>query len=135
VIAELKQLHDLEVIEPTDASKLSKEAKQAALEYLMFLKENRSGKIKGMGCANGRKQRIYAAKEDASSPTVAIEALMLPCVIDAKAGRKVGNVDVPGAFMQADQDELVHVRLQGKMSELLVQLDPELYRPYIQTEN
>lgn len=77
----------------------------------MFLKKKRSGRIKGRGCADGRKQRAYTNKEDASSPTVAIEALMLSCVIDAKEGRDVATVDIPGAFMQADMDDLVHMRL------------------------
>jgi Reverse transcriptase (RNA-dependent DNA polymerase) len=44
-------------------------------------------------------------------------------------------VDIPGAFMQADMDELVHMRLEGTMAELLVKLDPKLYRKYIQTIN
>ena len=36
--------------------------------------------------------------------------------------------------MQADMDELVHVRLHGKMAELLLEIDPELYTPYITYE-
>ena len=37
--------------------------------------------------------------------------------------------------MQADMDELVHMRLEGTMAELLVKLDPKLYRKYVQTVN
>lgn len=58
------------------------EDKRKALGYLMFLKEKRCGKIKGRGCAGGRKQRLYKAKEETSSPTVRIESRMLSCVID-----------------------------------------------------
>jgi hypothetical protein len=38
VLTELKQLHDRTVIAPKDATKLSREDKQASLQYLMFLK-------------------------------------------------------------------------------------------------
>jgi len=45
--------------------------------------------------------------------------------------RDIATIDIPGAFMQADmEDEVVHLCLHGKMAELLVQLDPKLYRKY-----
>ena len=47
----------------------------------------------------------------------------------------VAMVDIPGAFMQAEMDETVHVRMKGKMAELLVKLDPKLYRKHVQIEN
>jgi hypothetical protein len=43
--------------------------------------------------------------------------------------------DIPGAFMQADMDEVVHMKLEGQMAELLVQLDPKLYRKYLHNNN
>ena len=100
----------------------------------MFLKKKRCGRIKGRGCADGRKQRSYINKEDASAPTVAIEALMLSCAIDAKEERDVATVDIPGAFLHADMDDLVHMKFEGKMAELLVKLDPKLYRKFVQVE-
>jgi hypothetical protein len=135
VLKELKQLHDHTVIAPKDAAKLSREDKQASLQYLMFLKKKQTGVIKARGCADGRKQRPYTAKEDASSPTVAIKLVMLSCLIDTKEHRDVATVDIPGAFMQADMEDLVHMKLEGKMAELLVKLDPKLYRKYVQTHN
>ena len=39
-----------------------------------------------------------------------------------------------GAFMQADMDEVVHMKLEGQMAELLVRIDPKLYRKHVQTE-
>jgi hypothetical protein len=106
---EMQQIHDRKVMAVTKASELTHEQKKQALAYLMFLKRKRCGKIKGRGCADGRKQRLYTAKEDATSPTVATEAVFLTAVIDAREGREVALLDVPGAFMQADMDELVHV--------------------------
>ena len=80
----------------------------------MFLKKKRDGSVKGRGCADGRKQRATTLKEDASSLTVAIEAVMLSCVIDALERRNVATVDIPGAFLQAEMDELVHIDSGGK---------------------
>jgi len=107
----------------------------ASLRYLMYLKKKRCGRIKGRGCADGRKQRLNTSKEDASSPTVAIESVMLSCTIDAKEKRDVATCDIPGAFLQADMDELVHVRLEGTMAELMARLDPKLYRKYVLIEH
>jgi hypothetical protein len=109
--------------------------KKAALEYLLFLKKKRCGKIKGQGCADGRKQREHTSKEDASSPTVLVKALMLSCLIDAKEKQNAATVEIPGAFMQANMNKLVHMRLEGTMAKLLVRLDPKLYRKYVQTIN
>jgi hypothetical protein len=66
---------------------------------------------------------------------VSIEALLLTCAIDAKEGRDVATIDIPGAFMQADMDdEVIHVRLQGRMAMLMVEIDPT-YKKYIGKEN
>jgi hypothetical protein len=98
----------------------------------MYLNQKRCGRIKGRGCADGRKQRLYKTKkEETSSPTVSTEALLLTSLIDAGEERKVVTVDIPGAFMHADMDELVHMRLSGPMAELLVRVDPAKYRKYI----
>jgi hypothetical protein len=134
VQAEMQQLHDRNVIEPKCANALSREERRSALRYLMFLKKKRCGRVKGRGCADGRSQRAYISKEDASAPTVAIESVMLSCVIDAAEHRDVATVDIPGAFMQADMDDTVHVKLEGKMVDLLVKIEPKLYRKYVLIE-
>jgi hypothetical protein len=131
---EMLQLHERKVMEPKHATELSHEQKREALAYLMFLKRKRCGKIKGRGCADGRKQRAYIAREDAASPTVATESVFLTMVIDALEGRDVAVLDVPGAFMQADMDELVHVRFTGKMVDLLMEIDQNMYGPCIVKE-
>jgi hypothetical protein len=50
--------------------------------------------------AGGNKQRDYISKEDASSPTIATEAVLLSCIIDAEEGRDVTVIDIPNAFIQ-----------------------------------
>jgi hypothetical protein len=131
---EMKQLHDRKTIRPRHSRDLTLADKRKALGYLMFIKEKRDGTIKARGCADGRKQRLYKTKEETSSPTVRTESLMLSCVIDAKERRNVLTCDVPGAFMQVDIDEVVHVRLEGPLAELLAKVDPTLYTEYLVTE-
>ena len=55
----------------------------------MFLKRNRSAKMKGRGCADGRPQRNYITKEESSATTVSVYALIGFCVMDALDDRKV----------------------------------------------
>jgi hypothetical protein len=131
---EMLQLHDHKVMAPKHAKELSPEQKQEALAYLMFLKQKRCGKSKGRGCADGRKQRAYTAREDAASPTVATESIFLMAVIDALEGRDVAIIDVPGTFMQADMDELMHVCFTGKMLDLLLEIDTDMYGPCVVQE-
>ena len=136
VIKELKQLHDLKVIVPIDSKAMTREEKSKALQYLMFLKKKRCGRIKGRGCADGRKQRTYLSKEETSSPTVATESVYLSCVIDADEGRDVAIVDIPGAFLHADMNELIYMRIDGDMARMLIDIDPDTYTQYAnKTEN
>ena len=117
--SEMQQLHDRKLIKPKPSTEITREQKRQALAYLMFLKRKRCGRVKGRGCADGRKQRAYTAREDATSPTVSVEAIFLTAVIDAYERREVAIIDLPGAFMQADMDEeLVHVRIAEKMVDL-----------------
>jgi hypothetical protein len=69
---------------------------------------------------------LYTNKEDTSSPTVAIESVFITSVIDAHENQDVATIDVPGAFMQADMDDVVHMKLEGTMAELLIKLAPDV---------
>ena len=124
IMKELKQIVYRKVMEGRKSGKLTTAQKKAALKYLMFLKQKRCGKIKGRGCADGRKQRLYKSKEDTTSPTITTEALFLTCLTDAIENRYVVTCDVPGAFMHSDIDELVHLKLEGEIAELLIKVDP-----------
>ena len=131
---EMRQLHDRGVMIPVQRETLTLEQRKEALAYLMFLKRKRCGKVKGRGCADGRKQRAYIAKEEATAPTVSTEAVFLTAIIDALENREVAVLDVPGAFMQADIDELVHVRFTGEMVNMLLHIDYDKYKDYVVTE-
>jgi hypothetical protein len=55
VVAEMRQLDERGVIEPKSPQMLTASEKHRSLQYLMFLKKKRCGRIKGRGCADGRK--------------------------------------------------------------------------------
>ena len=97
----------------------------------MFMKEKRDGTIKAWGCTDSRQQPIYTQKEEASSPTVSLEAIMLSCSIDAKEERYMAVTNIPGAFLHADMKGTVHMILGGTIAKLIVKLEPKIYRKCI----
>ena len=103
----------------------------------MFLKQKRDGTIKGRTVAGGNKQRDFISKEDASSPTVATESVLLTCIIDAEEGRDVAIIDIPNAFIQTkveDEKDQVLIRVRGILADMLVEIAPDVYGPYVSTD-
>ena len=43
----------------------------------------------------------------------------------------MATVDIPGAFMQADMVGVVHMKLEGKIADLLAEVEPDLYKRYM----
>jgi hypothetical protein len=62
---------------------------------------------------------------------VSIEASLISSTIDAHEEWDVATIDIPGAFMQAEMDELVHMKLEGTMVELLGKIDRAMYRKFV----
>ena len=60
--------------------------------------------------------------------------MFLTAVINALESWEVVVLDVPGTFMQADIDELVHVRFMGEMVSMLLHINNDMYKDYIVTE-
>jgi hypothetical protein len=134
VISEMQQLHNMECMEPKATQMLSCEEKIVSLRYLMFLKQKRCRRIKGRECADGHKHRLYKTKAETSALTVAIKSMFLTSVVDAKEGRHVISLEIPGAFMQTDIDELIHVRLECAMVLLRAKVNPCLCTEYLSKE-
>ena len=55
-------------------------------------------------------------------------------VVGAWENRKVAVLDVPGAFMQVDMDELVHMCFRGEMVDKLLEINHDLYSSYVTEE-
>ena len=100
----------------------------------MYLKEKKNRKVKGRGCSDGWSQRLYTNKIKTSSPTAALTAIMLTCMIDVFEKRDVATVAIPGVFLQTkmpQEEKDVHVILDGRMAELLAKIAPETYQEYV----
>ena len=114
--------------EPLVASKLTRDEKRDTLESLLFITEKRARRIKSRKFAMGSKQRTYVGydKSAGSSPTVTTKGLMLTCRVDNFEGQKIAIVDVGTAFLHADNDKEILMKLRCKIVELLVQLEPTM---------
>jgi len=131
VLKEIKKLHTQQALMPCSSNRMSHEERKKALRYLMFLKEKQDGTIKARGCADSRLQRVYTNKEDTSSPTISIEAMMLSCTINEKENRYIVVSDIQGALLHAVMQDNVHMLLEGTVAEMIVKLDPTIYRKHI----
>ena len=60
--------------------------------------------------------------------------MFLTAVINTLENREVAVLDAPGAFMQADIDELVHMRFTGEMVNMLLHIDYDMYKDYVVIE-
>jgi hypothetical protein len=137
VHSEMKQLHFRDTFKPMHHHELTEDQKKTVLESHMFLKQKRDGKIKGRTVAGGNKQRDFISKEDSSSPTVSIEAVLLSCIIDAEEGRDVAVIDIPNAFIQTrieDEKDMAIIKIRGVLMDMLLEIAPEVYGPYVTTD-
>ena len=135
--SEMKQLHMRDTFKPMHYRELNEAQKKSVLESHMFLKEKRDGKVKGRTVAGGNKQRDFISKEDASSPTVSTEAVLLTSIIDAEEGRDVAVIDIPNAFIQTkieDEKDMAIIRIRGVLVDMLLEIAPDFYGPYVTTD-
>ncbi len=135
ITSELGKLHNMQTFVPVHRSELTDEEHKRAVGSLMFLKEKRDQSIRGRMVADGRKQRETARKGDAASPTVCVESIFITAAIEAFERRDVATVDLPSAYLHAENDETVHMKLHGRLAELMGRVEPSLYRKYITTDS
>jgi len=57
--------------------------------------------------------------------------MVLSCARDAKENRYVVVSDISGAFLHADMEDNVHMLLEGTVAEMILKLDPTIYRKHI----
>ena len=121
--------------EPMDASKLSYQERKYALDSMLFITEKRNSDVKARNVVIGIKNRTYDRynKSNGSYPTVNTDSVFLTGVVDAHERRAVAILDIQNGFLHSENDEYVLMLLRGKLSELLVKVDPSLYRKYIIT--
>uniref|UniRef100_A0A7S1FVK9 Uncharacterized protein n=1 Tax=Corethron hystrix TaxID=216773 RepID=A0A7S1FVK9_9STRA len=108
VITEFTKMHMFDTFIPRHKSDLTVEEQKEALHTIIFLKHKQDGELRGQTCTDRSTQRGQYDKEDATSPTVYVELVMLISSIDAKEKRDVAVVNIPSAFLQAHMDDVVY---------------------------
>jgi hypothetical protein len=84
-----------------------------------------------------KQERDYISKEDASSPTIATEAILLSCIINAKEERDVTVINIPNAFIQTRveaEEDMAIIKIRGVLVDILIQIAPDLYKSYVMTD-
>ena len=130
VSTELEKLHNRDTFKPVNHRSISKKEYEKVLESHLFLKQKCDESIKGRMVAGGNKQRGTIDREDAASPTAALESVLMTSTIDAAEERDVAVINIPNAFIQTriknDEDKVV-LRLRGQLADLLMRT----YQKYI----
>ena len=112
IMKEYQQLDNLGVFKPLMSNKINKKQKLNALNAIDLIKQKRCGKIKGRTVADGGKKRDTYSKSEVYSPALSLEGFFATLAIDAKEERHIAVADIPEAFLKADMDDLVIVKLQ-----------------------
>ena len=97
------------------------------MREITLIKEKWSGKIKGRVCVDGRSQRAYIKKEEAASPTVSMEALMVQLTNDAFEELAIAIFDAPRAYLNADipYEKFVLLKLEDEFLDIVCESNPE----------
>jgi len=107
----------------------------------MLLSEKIDGTVKGRCVYEGSKTRPYFTKEEITSPTASAEGIFITATINAHEERDVMTADIPNAFIQAslenlkNGDEKAIMKVTGMLVNLLVQVAPHVYGPFVVFEN
>jgi hypothetical protein len=111
----MKQLHWQNSIKPMHWKSLTADQHKKVLESHIFVERKQDGILKSQQVAGSNKQQGYILKEDASSPTVSAEAVMLMCVVDANENRDVAIVNIPNTFVHTvveDKQDREFIRIR-----------------------
>ena len=57
------------------------------------------------------------------------------CAIIALEGRDAATVDLPGFFIQTEQDEVIMLRLTGAVALILTEADPDKWKKHLRKED
>jgi hypothetical protein len=130
LMKEFAQFKDMDVMEALDPDLLTKEQIQQALNMVNIIQEKRdhtpeNPHLKFRGCADGSKQRGQYSKEETTSPTNGVDAFLLTLMTDAMERRDVAISDIVGAYLNAEMDDFVVMKVTGREAELMCELNPE----------
>ena len=132
--AEFAQLDHKGAYEPIHATSLTETQRNSALRIINLIKEKRNGRLKGRSVADGRPQRAFYTKDETSSPTATPESVLLTALIDAVEDRHVVVADVTGAYLNANMDNFVLIRLSGDDVDMMCKANPD-YKKFVTKNN
>ena len=98
-----------------------------------MIKEKHCSRIKGRAVADGRLQRNYVPRNEAASPTVSLESLVLLLMIDAYEGRDIATADIAGAFLKGNMPDFVLIKLINEEVNIMCNVDI-VHKDYITFE-
>jgi Reverse transcriptase (RNA-dependent DNA polymerase) len=104
------------------------------LRAISLIKEKRCGQLKGRTCADGSSQQGFYNKQQTASPTVSTDALMISLMIDSFEQRDKATADVPGAYLNADMDAFVLLKLTWDTVSIMCQVNNK-YSVYVTIEH
>ena len=123
----------MDTYKPIIKSSLTIEDRRKSLASLMFIAKKRNGDIKARKLKDGSKQRTYDGydKSDGLSPTVSTDSIFLIGMVYAREKRTIEILDIANAFLHAENNEKILMLLRGKLAEMMLQVDPIMYRKYV----
>ena len=131
LMKEYAQLDEFKVFETLDSASLSKKEKARALRVINLLKKKCNSSLKGRTCVDGRNQRPYISKEKSVSPTCSNDTLMLILIQAAFIGRKIATADVQAAYLHAEMDNFVLIKLQGPIVDILCEMNKPGHKKFV----
>ena len=76
---------------------------------------------------------MYISKEEVRSPAVHLESLLMSLMIDAKEERDVATADIVGAYLLADMDDYVIIKLTEESADIMCKTNKS-YKKYVTYE-
>ena len=109
--------------------KMTKLERKRAMGSLILLNEKRDKTIKSRMCVNGSTQRAYISREQSTSLTAVLEAIITRGVIGVKQKIDVMTLDIPNLFVQTeislDRDKII-MKIRGQLVDILLGKIPGL---------
>ena len=128
---DIGQLEMRNTFTPLFKSEMTSDQRKKSLDSHLFIEEKRDGKIKSRMVSGGDKQRIYTDKNQVGSPTCKTESILITSVIEKYENRDVATIDIPNSFVQTEVKDLIVITIRGKLCEIMVDKNKEMYRYYV----
>ena len=96
----MSQPHERRCFHPVSLEELMPQEKKRAMDAFMFLVKKRDSCMKSRACANGSVQQGWMNREESTSPTAALESVMITGAINTHDKRDIATADAPNTFAQ-----------------------------------